>query len=100
MARLYLMVKRKGAKTYQGAIPARKGMTKARLKKALKGRVNKKYTVTIASSSQLKNYIKWMAGKTVRARRSKTTKRKATRRNSVRRKTVRRKKRVVRKKKR
>lgn len=65
---LFILIKKKGAKRFLGAIPAKKGTTKVQLRKQLskKGQLRKGYTYRIATGKQVKNLLKRITLRRVR----------------------------------
>ena len=57
MARLYILIKRKGSKRFLGAIPSKSGVSKARLKKVLRKELKGGFTAVIVTLPQLKRAI-------------------------------------------
>ena len=57
MAKLYVIIRRKGSNRFIGAIPAKGKATVSSLKKSLKGNVSKGFNVKIVTASQLKKLI-------------------------------------------
>jgi hypothetical protein len=62
MSRLFVLIKRKGAKRWTGAIPARSKATIAALRKSLIG-LKKGFTAKIVNSTQLKRVLLGMRPK-------------------------------------
>ena len=58
MAKYFVLIKRKSSKRYLGAIPARSGVSLAKLRSNVSKRINKKYTYRIVTQAQLKSFIK------------------------------------------
>ena len=93
MARLYVLIKRKGSKKWLGAIPAKSGTTKAQLKKSVSQSIKSGFSYSIVTSSQLKRLILRQSKSSTRPKRTTTKKRKVIkRRKPTKRKTTRRKK--------
>lgn len=69
MPRLYVLVKRRSAKNWQVAIPAKAGVSTARLKSVISKSRKKGYSYKIVSNTQLKRMLK-------KPRRRKTIRRK------------------------
>ena len=67
---LFILIKRKGAKSYLGAIPAKKGVSAKQLRQQLskKGQLRAGLTYRIATGDQVKKLIKNM---TIRKKRKK-----------------------------
>ena len=53
MSKYYVLIKRKGSKKILGAVPARKGVTKAKLKKVARKNLKKGLSYKIVSRKQL-----------------------------------------------
>ena len=66
MARLFILIKRKGAKSYRDAIPARAGVTKAMLQKKARKQIKPGYTFRIITETQLKSILLTQARQTRR----------------------------------
>ena len=66
MARLFVLIKRKGSKRFLGAIPAKKGATKAKLTKSLRKKLKKGFSFTIVNSAQLRKVIVRQRHRTIR----------------------------------
>jgi len=96
MAKYYILIKKSGSKNWLGAIPVKKGVTLARLRKGISGQIKKGYTYRVITSSQLKTLLKKRLPKTSK----RTTKRRTVKRKTTRRKVRRRKAPKRRKKKR
>jgi len=97
MARLYVLIKRKGSSKWLGAIPARKNTTKAQLRSSVSSSIRKGFSYSIVTASELKKVIMRQARgsknkttKKVIKRKSKPSRKKSVKRRTVRRKTVRR----------
>jgi len=58
MARLFILIKRKGSSRYAGAIPAKSGVSKTRLNKVVPKGLKKGYSYRIVTEAQLKRLIK------------------------------------------
>lgn len=80
MARYYILIKRKGTKRWIGAIPARKGITKAKLQSATKKNIKTPYTFRIITEAQLKRSIISKMAKR-RTRKKQTPKKRRVRRS-------------------
>lgn len=82
MSRYFILIKKKGSSKYLGAIPAKRGVTKARLAATIPRAIKKGYSFKIVTSEQLKRFLKAkVAGVSVRRR----VKRRRLRRRPVRR---------------
>jgi len=57
MARLYILIKRKGSKRYLGAIPSKKGVSKTKLKGVLRKELRAGFTAIVVTPQQLKRAI-------------------------------------------
>jgi len=76
--RYYVLIKRKGASKWLGAIPAKKGVSLAKLRKSIKAG-SKRFVYKIVSETQLKKYIMRLKPRKTRKRSSKGKKRRKTR---------------------
>ena len=56
MAKLFIVIKRKGSKRFLGAIPAKKGSTPSKLKSTI-NRLRKSFSARIVTYKQLKKII-------------------------------------------
>jgi len=56
MAKLFIVIKRKGSKRFLGAIPAKRGSTPSKLKSTMK-RLRKNFSARIVTEKQLKKII-------------------------------------------
>ena len=91
--RKFILIKKKGAKHYLGAIPVRKNVTLSTLRTMLKNQLKKGFYAKIISGTQLKQLILKGKKRTSKLKARKTVKRKTTKRKVTRKKTTRRKKR-------
>ena len=57
MAKYYILIKKNSSKNWLGAIPAKSGVTLARLRKGVSGQIKQGYAYRIITSSQLKRLI-------------------------------------------
>jgi len=57
MARLFILIKRKGAKTFKDAIPARKGISKVQLQKKVRKSLKPGLTFRIITETQFKSML-------------------------------------------
>jgi len=57
MARLFILIKRKGSKRYLGAIPSKKGVSKVKLKRVLRKELRAGFTAVVVTPQQLKRII-------------------------------------------
>ena len=71
MARLFILIKRKGSKRFLGAIPTRKGATMASLRRIMPKQIKKGFVFRIVTEKQLKMIILKQRPKTVRRLRRK-----------------------------
>ena len=90
MARLFILIRRKGSKRFLGAIPTRKGATMASLRKIMPKQIKKGFVLRIVTEKQLKLIILKQRPRTIgksrrRVRRIRRVKRRVGRR--VRRRT-------------
>lgn len=79
MAKLFILVKRKGTKRWLGAIPTKKGATVKKLRLLISRQTKKGFTSRIVTSSQLKRVISLQAPKLRKARRLRKKRRKVKR---------------------
>jgi len=63
MPQYYVLVKRKGAKNWLGALPSRKGVNKEKFKTSVKQKMKKGFTYKIINSIQLKKILTKLVGK-------------------------------------
>lgn len=69
MSRYFILIKKKGSSKYLGAIPAKRGVSKARLAATIPRAIKKGYSFKIVTSEQLKRFLKAkVAGVSVRQR--------------------------------
>lgn len=73
--RLFILIKRKGAKSYRDAIPVRAGVTKAKLQKTARKQIKAGFTFRIITQTQLKAMLLRQAGKARRGVKVKPRKR-------------------------
>ena len=64
MARLYILIRRKGVKKWLGAIPTKKGATVKKLRLLISRQVKKGFVSRIVTASQLKKVISRQAPRT------------------------------------
>lgn len=57
MVKLFIIIKRRGSKRFSGAIPVKKGVSRAKLKKSIRNRIKKGFSFKIVTDSQLKRII-------------------------------------------
>ena len=57
MARLFVLVKRKGAKKFIGAIPTKKGATRSQIKRSISGKTKKGLITKIVTEQQFKRLM-------------------------------------------
>lgn len=94
MAKYYILIKRRGAKNWLGAIPVKAGVSLKRLRSVLRKQIRRGYIAKIVSQAVLKRYL------TKLVKRRRAVGRRAKRRHVVRRRKPRRvKRRIVRRKK-
>jgi len=58
MAKLFILIKRRGSKQYLGAIPAKKGVTMARLRAILKRSLKRGFIAKIVTSNVVNTLVK------------------------------------------
>lgn len=75
MPQYYIAIKKKGAKKYSGAIPAKKGVTLAKLRSFIKKSLRKGLTARILTRAGVIRLIKQQAPKPARRRVAKPRKR-------------------------
>lgn len=80
MAKYYILIKRKGAKKWKGAIPAKRGISLSKIKSIVSKSLRKGYTAKVVSEQQLKRYLLKVAPKSAVSRRKpvRKTRRKRT----------------------
>lgn len=69
MARLFILIKRKGSKRFLGVIPAKPGITKATLRKQLARKIQKGFSFKIVTITQVKRVVKRQRPRGKRTRR-------------------------------
>ena len=76
MVKYYVLVKRKGAKKWKGAIPAKKGVSLARLRASLRGKAKPGVVTKIVSEAAVRRLLRgWLGGRSVRVRKRRFRKR-------------------------
>ena len=65
--KLFILIKRKGAKTYRDAIPARTGVSRTMLQKKARKQLKRGFMFKIITETQLKNLLLCQARKTRRS---------------------------------
>ena len=55
MANYFILIKRKTAESWKGAIPAKSGVTKQKIRSTMKTQLKKGYTYKIVTKTQLRN---------------------------------------------
>ena len=63
LAKLFILIKRKGSKSFKGVIPAKKGSTRKDLKRLVLKRLRSGFSARIVTLTQLKGVIKRMRPK-------------------------------------
>ena len=53
----YVLIKKKGAKSYSGALKGRPGKTKEQIRKVVRSTIKPGYSFTVVSESELKTYL-------------------------------------------
>jgi len=85
MARLFILIRRKGSKRFLGAIPTKKGATMASLRRVMPKQIKKGFVFRIITEKQLKRIILKQRPRTVRrlrkGRRLRRVKRRTVRKN-------------------
>ena len=85
MARLFILIRRKGSKRFLGAIPTKKGATMASLRRVMPKQIKKGFVFRIITEKQLKRIILKQRSRTVRrlrkGRRLRRVKRRTVRKN-------------------
>jgi len=77
MAKLYILIKRKGSKRFLGAIPTKKGASVSKLRKIIPKQIKSGFSARIVTEAQLKRLIQKMRPRKVkRSRRSRRIRRK------------------------
>lgn len=85
MPKYYILIKRKGAKKWMGAIPSKKGIGKTKLQSSIKNQIKKGFSYRIINSTQLKKMLSGLISKTRTTIKKKITKK---RKKPVKRKKV------------
>jgi hypothetical protein len=80
MARLFVILKRKGSKRYFGAIPVRKGSSPSKVKKAVRKKLKKGFVFRIITLKQLRRIVARQAPVRVRRKRRAKKRKKRKRR--------------------
>lgn len=75
MARLFILIRRKGTKRFLGAIPTKKGATVKKLRLLISRQIQKGFVARIVTASQLKRVIARQAPRLRKLRRRKFKKR-------------------------
>ena len=70
MAKLFILIRRKGSKTFLGAIPAKRSATPAKLKRMIKTRLRGGLSARIVTEAQLKRIISRQRPRITRRRKS------------------------------
>lgn len=78
MARLFILIKRRGTKRFLGVIPTKPGVTKTTLRKQLTRKIKKGFSFKIVNIAQLKTVIKRQRPKGARIRKTRRKKRRST----------------------
>jgi hypothetical protein len=92
MPKYYLMIKRNKAKTWEVAIPVKKGVSKVQAQKSLKTGVRKGYKAVVVDEKAFKAYVA-KRGKAATKRRAPVKRRKTpTRKRTTKKRAMRRKK--------
>jgi len=98
--KMYVVFKRKGAKEWLGALPAKPNVTKSKLEMMLKDQLRSGFTARIVNESGLKKIMMRQGVSTNRMSRSKPKPRMMTKRKTMARKRPVRRRRIMRRKKR
>lgn len=77
--RYYVLIKRKSAKSWVGAIPARKGVSLKTLRRTISSKIKKGFTYRIVTSKGLKAVLMRQRGKNKAPKKRRTVKRKTMR---------------------
>jgi len=85
--KLYVVFKRKGAKQWVGALPARPSATKAKLQSMLKDQLRSGFTARIVSEAMLKRIMQRQGVNSSRIGKATPKKRKTHRKHSIKRRT-------------
>ena len=80
MARLYILIKRKGSKKWLGAIPAKAGATRLRIRALMRKQLKKGFTYKIISEQALKRLTSGVKRKRRTVRRRPVKRRRIVRR--------------------
>jgi len=70
MAKLYVLLKRKGSKRPFGVIPTKKGASIHKLRKIIPKQIKSSYSAKIITEAQLKRLIETMRPKKVKSRKT------------------------------
>lgn len=57
MVKYYILIKRKSAKKWSGAIPAKKGVSLAKLRNTIRKQIKAGYTYRITNKTGIRKYI-------------------------------------------
>jgi len=77
MGRLFILIKRKGSKTWRGAIPARRGISKAKVQAIVRRNLKPGYVAKVVSERELAALLKRLSPlKRIISRRSRRPRRK------------------------
>ena len=69
MAKLYILIKRKGSKRFLGAIPTKKGTSVSKLRKIIPKQIKSGFSARIVTETQLKQIVQKMRPRKVKSRR-------------------------------
>lgn len=76
MAKLFILIRRKGSKRFLGAIPTKKNATRASLKKKIRKQLRSGFSARIVTENQLKQVVERMRPRKALKKIRKTRKRK------------------------
>lgn len=68
MAKLYILIKRKGSKRFLGAIPTKKGASVSKLRKIIPKQIKSGFSAKIVTEAQLKRLVQKMRPRKVKSR--------------------------------
>ena len=70
MAKLYILIKRKGSKRFLGAIPTKKGVSVNKLRKIIPKQIKSGFSARIVTEMQLKRLVQKMRPRKVKSTRT------------------------------
>lgn len=75
MAKLFVLIKKKGNKKWKGAIPAKKGVSKVQLRKSVRSQLKSGFTFKIITAGTMKKILRGLKALKQRKRSKKRRKR-------------------------